>query len=101
MTPRTTSVEARPQVQVNTFYLLWCETCGHAAEPSKPIEQPDFVAPASDFLRCNDCGEGLHLLECFTAPESTMWQARPGATWHHVIYAHNLSRRGRQIWTHR
>lgn len=103
----STSVE-RPQVQVNTFYLLWCQGCGHADEPGSPTEQPDFVAPLSEAMRCNDCGEHLHLIECFTGLQSKMWQVKPGAMWQHVIYADELPKpkygrgpAGRSIWVNR
>jgi hypothetical protein len=92
------------QTQVSTFYLLWCEECGLAQEPSPPALQPNFVAPQSEAMRC-ECGRFLLLLECFNALETRLWQAAPGRAWQVVIYPDDLpearwpSRRaGRQRW---
>jgi hypothetical protein len=93
------------QVQVATFYLLWCEDCGLAREPSPPAPQPDFVAPQPEAMRCSECGRFLLLIECFTAAQTKLWQARPGAAWRIVIYPDDLPkarwperRAGRQRW---
>lgn len=89
----------RQQVQRGTFYLLHCDQCGHASPPPPRFDPPGFVDPTREPMRCHDCRENLHLIECFTAPETTMWQVGPGAIWQHVIYPESLPRRdGRQLW---
>lgn len=96
---------ARRQVQVGTFYLLWCEDCGCASEPSPRPPQPDLVAPATEALRCNQCGRFLLLLECFNAPQTQLWHAKPGDAWQTVIYPDDLPQArwpsrnaGRRLW---
>jgi uncharacterized OB-fold protein len=85
--------------QRSTFYLLGCEGCGRFTEPPTRFDAPDFAA-SNEPMRCNECGELLLLAECFIAPQTTMWQARRGSSWHHVIYPEALpDSRGRQLWT--
>lgn len=87
------------QVQRGTFYILWCEGCGHATEPPKAFDPPMFVAPAREPMKCLDCGGFLLLVEGFIAPQTEMWQKAPGSQWKHVVYPEGLPRdRGRQIW---
>lgn len=78
------------ETQVRTFYLLWCEDCARASEPAPRPRQPDFVAPATEAMRCNECGRFLLLLESFVATETTLWHARPGDAWRNVIYPDDL-----------
>ena len=88
----------RPQVQRQTHYLIGCENCGRYEEP-RPVEMPTIAAPSPEPMRCDKCGQTLTLLECFIAPDSVMWQERPGAMWQHVAFADQLpTRRGRHLW---
>lgn len=87
------------QVQRSTFYLLGCESCGRWEEPPARF-RCDVARSSSEPMRCDTCRDVLTLVECFIAPESEMWQERPGAEWQHVAYPESLpDRRGRQLWT--
>lgn len=96
-----TTVRKPEQVQRRTWFLLWCERCGHADEPPPNFDPPYFTAPSTEPMKCNDCGEHLHLIECFTAPESVTWQKAPGHPWQSVVYPDRLPDvTYRQRWMH-
>lgn len=92
------NLRAERQVQRSTFYLIGCDRCDTYAAAPERAHTPEFVS--EEIMTCAECGRPLSLVEAFTAPQTQMWQLRPGHPWMHVVYPSTLPEKaGRQLWT--
>lgn len=75
---------------VNTFPLMWCESCGRATDP--PSVADLGLVGDSEPLTCHECGDLVTLLECSIHSRTTHWQSKPGAAWRYVATLSSLDR---------